>query len=243
MTEVEWLDCSNSPLMLELLQGQVSDRKLRLFACACARKMVALLTDPRSLSAITVAEQFADGHASIEALDAAWSGAEAARVAAQQSARDLRESTGETAWDARAVAWAAQAAAAAASRAAWLAAKSAATAGDAEAATRAARAVLDDDWIQTAAIEPNLQACLAREIFGNPFRPVPINPFWLNANDGAVIMAARAIADSNSFANLPQLADLLEQADCHHEDLLTHCRQPDGHVRGCWAIDALLGRT
>lgn len=38
------------------------------------------------------------------------------------------------------------------------------------------------------------------------------------------------------------LADALEDADCDHADLLTHLRGPGPHVRGCWAVDLLLGK-
>lgn len=243
MTEAEWLDSDNSPLMLEYLHDRVSDRKLRLFACACARRLWPLLTNEQGRQAIEVAERFANGRATKSDLEKAWTGAEAARVTAQNVARSTRGEASESVWDAQASAWAAQAAASAASRAAWWAAKTAATVGDAAAAARAARTTLDDDWIQTAAAEPNAQAALLREVIGNPFRPVQINPFWLHAHDDAVLAAAQAIDLNGQFEALPRLADLLVAADCHNEDLLTHCRAAGGHVRGCWVIDALLGRT
>ena len=38
------------------------------------------------------------------------------------------------------------------------------------------------------------------------------------------------------------LADALEDAGCDNADLLDHCRRPGEHVRGCWVVDALLGK-
>ena len=36
MTEAEWLTCNDPTRMLEFLRGKASERKLRLYACACA---------------------------------------------------------------------------------------------------------------------------------------------------------------------------------------------------------------
>jgi hypothetical protein len=38
------------------------------------------------------------------------------------------------------------------------------------------------------------------------------------------------------------LADALEEAGCGSADLLSHLRAPGPHVRGCWAVDLLLGK-
>jgi hypothetical protein len=38
------------------------------------------------------------------------------------------------------------------------------------------------------------------------------------------------------------LADALEDAGCTDQAILGHLRGPGHHVRGCWAVDALLGR-
>jgi hypothetical protein len=81
-----------------------------------------------------------------------------------------------------------------------------------------------------------------RDIFGNPFQPRRLDAAWLRANDGAVRKMARAIYEENRFADLPILADALEEAGCDDFFLLHHCRSGE-HGRGCWAVDLLLGQA
>jgi hypothetical protein len=47
MTEAEWMVCSYPTPMLAYLRRKISDRKLRLFACACYLRIWRLLTDER----------------------------------------------------------------------------------------------------------------------------------------------------------------------------------------------------
>jgi hypothetical protein len=102
------------------------DREIRLYAVWCARQVQHLMTDPRSIAALDVAERFANGEATRGDLDAARAAARAAAWAA----------AGAAAWAAaRDAAWAA--AWAAARDAAWAAARDAAGA-DAMDAARAA---------------------------------------------------------------------------------------------------------
>ena len=48
---------------------------------------------------------------------------------------------------------------------------------------------------------------------------------------------------SLGLMNRLELADLLEEASCGDAGLLAHFRQPGAHVRGCWVLDAILGKS
>jgi hypothetical protein len=93
-----------------------------------------------------------------------------------------------------------------------------------------------------AAAERGAHCVLLRDVLGNPFRTVSVSPAWLTWEGGTVRQLARAIYDERAFDRLLVLADALEEAGCDNADLLSHCRGPGEHVRGCWVIDLLLGR-
>jgi hypothetical protein len=55
--------------------------------------------------------------------------------------------------------------------------------------------------------------------------------------------AAAAIYEKRTFDRLPNLAEALEAAGCDNADILNHCRGGGEHVRGCWAVDLVLGKS
>ena len=292
MTEAEWLSSKIPRAMLNAFRpdsyiqyyrnlkpedrakaGRL-DRKLRLFACACVRRVWHLLEDERSRRAVEVSERYAEGMATPEELDAACHDADEASwflyrkgglLAAEAvrsenpEAEELRtasvfgERREERVWEA------ATAAEAVARRkigrpgtkevfeSAWPAADMAsqgasnAIAGIAELRARQElyqAAVEADRQEDCRYCEDPRQSDLLRCIFGNPFRPVHLDPAWLTPG---LVMMARSIKESCSFDLMADLGDALESSGCYDVDVLGHCRTTGEHARGCWVIDAVLG--
>lgn len=234
MTEAEWNDCSDPLAMLDFLRRPASDRKLRLFACACCRRVWSLLTNEGSRQAIRVAEDFADGRAAADALDEAEAEAEDVY---QQINLDRGESEAGSSPETAAYA-------------AWLASSSywrdphethAYLPDDAK---EAASAVVDSLGENPGRLpsERRHQADLLRCIVGNPFRPVELDTAWLAYSDAAVVKIATVVYEERAWDRIPILADALEDAGCANTDILEHCRGPGPHVRGCWVVDLLLGK-
>jgi hypothetical protein len=159
MSEDEWLASEDPVAMLAWLTGPkgygmaastgrasslVSDRKLRLFACACCRQVWDLLTDERSRRAVEVAEESEEGRATSLVVDFARGDAtrvydgvrnnDAAFAAAIMAERLLHSCS----------------------------------------ADRLALSVItssSNDMPARAGLRPSNQAALLREIVGNPYRP------------------------------------------------------------------------
>jgi hypothetical protein len=226
MNEAEWLVCADLDRMLEFLRGGVSDRKMRLFACACCRRAWDLLTDARSRHAVETAERYAEGLAT-----------ERERVAARGDALGATaRRLGSAAW---APYWATSRRAA---ESVWNAAAAAAGGRVRAGGARPGRINDAGVWNALGAAEAKEQARLVRDVFGNPFRPVVLDPTLVTWRDGAVRKMAQTIHDERRFGDLPILADALEDAGCVNIDVLAHCRAGGEHVRGCWVIDLLLGK-
>jgi hypothetical protein len=215
--------------MLEHLRGKAGGRKLRLFAVACCRRIWHLIPDARSRRAVEVAERLADGLADEDELRLAVIGAS---FVAERGVAASDSVAGES-----------EASAAFAALNTTIRAEKAADYAAANAASAVYHAATAPGRIPAVAraAERAAQAGLLRDIF-NPFRPVRIDPDWLVWNDGVVPRIARAVYDEKAFERLPVLADALEDAGYTDERLLSHCRAGGEHVRGCWAVDLVLGR-
>jgi hypothetical protein len=245
MTEAEWLACQDPKPMLEFLRTQRGEarrgsgrRKLRLFACACLRGIWPLLRKPGSRQAVLVAERFADGEAGGEELRAAYTAARAALAGEYpgvgkspywQSAEAVSH-VATRRFDGgnhRSVFHTPHSAAYA-----WAAAHMGPGQGQVGPhcssrfyAKVRARQALHVAWL--------------RDIFSSPFRPVAFDPAWRSP---AAVALARSAYEERRFEETPLLADALEEAGCADAALLSHLRGPGPHVRGCWAVDLVLGK-
>jgi hypothetical protein len=218
MTEAEWLVSFDSRALLAEVRDKGSPRIWRLFAVACARTREPLMRYPASRKALDVAERFADGRATrLELLAAREEAEEAARQAHYEEWLDeVRVNFGsDPEYEALCEAhWAA------------------------DAVLPSVAETVDVSEIRDDLLLPDI----LREIFGNPFSWKVIDPGWLSWNGEAVTRLAQSIYENQSYDVLPILADALEDAGCTDADILGHLCSPGPHVRGCWALDLILGK-
>jgi hypothetical protein len=203
-------------------------RKVRLFAVACCRQIWGMVPE-EARDLVEAAERYADGLTDKAGLLAA-----AARL---ERARD--GGWGWPAWPRGLTApwWAVQAALAAAEVykihkfARW-------SQEDSRRAVRAASKFRKRDFLAHGRRQVTLMAC----IFGPEGDAPAVEPAWLAWNNGTVRRMAESIYQERRWADLPILADALDEAGCDNRDILAHCRSGGEHARGCWVVDLLLGR-
>ena len=240
MSEHDWIKSANPGKLLSFLR-HLSERKRRLFACACCHAIRHLLDDKRSWEAVLVAERYADGEASAAELDAATEAANIVyedtidpvhRLAVRATLRCVITAPKDL-WQVD-LAWA-----------------DAAVASELGSPDREPDEVstLFDPWIEdedyhlqdTGQIDAPDLAALLRDITGNPFNQIAFDPRWLTSD---VRLLAQGIYADRAFDRLPILADALQDAGCANREILAHCRTPDKpHARGCWIVDGILGKS
>jgi len=212
MTEAEWLACTDPTPMLKYLSSRASKRKLRLFACACCWSLRSVFPTQAYHEMVETTECFAEGISTKAELDQKY------RAVAKHSNSMVAMSVCGVA-DASA---------------------SYAASKTAQRAREVAKAV----GLQ--GVTRKSQASLLRDIFGNPFRPVALDPAWRTPTATALATAAyeeRSLsAGTLDPARLAVLADALDDAGCTEAAILDHCRSPGPHVRGCFAVDLILGK-
>ena len=225
MTETDWQTCTDPQAMLEFLResGRATDRKLRLFAVACCRRIWPLLLDERLRRAVEVAERHADNQADT---------VELATIRAE-AATSVDEAFGHS----KALGFASFSAAKAADQKVRYAAEAR---GPIEHAAALA-ALPDVSAGEEARKAVKIQHCrLLRDIFGSPVGPpLRFNASWHTPN---AVALATAMYEQRDFSQMPALADALEAAGCADANILGHCRSGQEHWRGCWVIDVILGR-
>jgi hypothetical protein len=217
MTETKWLTCVDPEPMLDFL-GKANDRKLRLFAVACCRRIVSKLEEHRRRlvggegsveveqvrrearlieRAAKVGERWADGLMKVAELESLY------RDAGHEDLGSAFALGPKARWTAR------------------------------TSAHHARQRASHHDR------EGMAQCNLLRCIFGNPFRSMALDPAWLAPK---VEFLAKLIYEQRAFERMPVLAHALEQAGCNEEPILSHCLEPGEHTRGCWALDLVLGK-
>jgi hypothetical protein len=233
MTEAEWLACKDPAALIKALGRNPSKRKRRLFGCACCRRIWDLIPDEQGQAAVMAAEQFADGligEAELERHERAvkvarWkqSGTPySAYIAAGAGACVTAKLAGE------------------AVRAWWYSPAAKGRAKAEEKGTNPERPDFAGVVEEAEAEELSQLVAIFRDIFGNPFRPVMLDQEWRTST---AVALARQMYESRDFGAMPILADALQDAGCDSEDILNHCRGNGPHVRGCWVVDMVLGKS
>jgi hypothetical protein len=220
MTEAEWLKCKEPGPMLDFLGYRASERKLRLFAAACCRRVWHLLTHQESKESVEALEQYADGL--LPSLTNAW--------VAASDVRDIRKTGKKDSLPEKTAAWAVSLA--------LLPETFRSVQGSAIQVMQAGHV--------TPAQEGKRQCADLRDLFGNLLRPVSVKPAWRAPTALALAQAAyeeRSLPSGElDNARLAVLADALEEAGCTSADVLDHLRSPGRHLRGCWPLDLLLAK-
>ena len=242
MTEAEWLLCEDPLLLLRYLDTSRPpelrppastlnhqwdrphvgmDRRFRLYSCLCCRSVWGHIPEEVSKEAVVAVEELLEGQRTCQETYADFIAS--SRVESQP---DGRQRSDQGYWVVKYLGRA------------FYKLTAAGGAIDLSVRVRHILAANESGTLPLSAILTQ-QVGWIRDIFGNPFRPVTFPNSWLTEH--TVGIASRMY--DRDFAAMPILADALEEAGCDNADILTHCREPGTHVRGCWVVDLVLGKS
>jgi hypothetical protein len=218
--------------LIEGMRDRGTDRQWRLFVCACCRQVWGQMRDKRSQEAVRVGEAFADRGATADQ-----------REAAMHDALLAEDGVDEADEDAALRVYQAQLRVQEAATAATFPSTERVTYNEAHSAVDCCTGVSKRGKDE----EAEVQRVLFLDIFGKRGRLATVEPAWQTPT---VVQLAQAAYDERELpsghldpARLAVLADALETAGCMDQEILAHLRGSGPHVRGCWAVDSLLGRS
>ncbi len=249
MTEAEWLESTYPISTFEAEWGWPSPRKQRLFAVACCRRIRHLLTArPAWHQAPAVAERYAERKAKRVDLKAAVAALPKVRVDTSRAGCTYADLLAEFA--AGALRWACEPT---------LRSFASQCANNAAVAVAYAALPLEEPYVppghsphkrrfwDAENAETAEQIAMLCDICGHPLRPAAARPGPLPPE---VVRLAKAAYEERLVPSgdldgkrLAVLADALEESGCADAGLAWHLREPGPHVRGCWALDLLLGKA
>jgi len=228
----QWATSDDPQAMLEYLlrQDAVSTRKVRLWACACVRRIWPFLVHENSRRAVEATERYVDGQGQQQEVDH-WAKAAGSVRKGNRRANEAAELT------ARLCSAPSETSRFYGTPLEFPPSNVADAAVDALVGT--------NDQLPARTLQRKEQAELLRDIFGaTPFHPVTIEASWKTSTVvalAATIYSNRDLPSGRLDATrLGVLADAMEEAGCNDERVLQHLREERLHVRGCWVVDGLL---
>lgn len=243
MTETEWFASTEPGRMLDFLQVKASDRKLRLFASACCRRVWHQLDGDVLRPAVEVIERYAEGLATTDELNVVRRAAHAQGKKFEKLCAWRRNARG-TSPEADFYQTESELA---------VLVENASKVDDyigglliystlcklrADVEIQSGQSQHDyEEWDRLCAADRAKLADLLRCMY-SPFASL-LNSHWLTT---AVLSMARGIHADRAFEKLPALADALVEAGCNDKRILDHCRSEGPHIRGCWVVDSVIGR-
>jgi hypothetical protein len=209
MTDHEWTDCNDPTLMLCFISDKANERKMRLHKLACCRR-VSAVADAPLLKTFEAIELYADGKSTKAALERARQAIRAVRYALPAD-----DPLSHAAWSAY-----------------WLAEVAASERAYSGVGNEFERLV-QEGLIKLSCDALKLQCDRLRDIFGNPFRPLPPRP--------EVIAPLAEQIYAGEWDKMPLLGEWLQEHGYWSEG--EHCLDPNiHHVKGCWVVDWVTGR-
>jgi len=224
MTAEEWATNDSFLMGISAANAVITDRKIRLFVVECLRKYRSLVPDAATRAVLDSLERFADDALKYHEVEAAIGSLEMWNQGSSPHEPVMRAATaccGNWSGSAREYRLAIESLI--------------------DAHVRLRGYHRGHPWESSARQEVQLDFFnLLRCIVGNPFRPVAFAPSWQTET---AVSLATGIYTERAFDRLPILADALEEAGCDNADVLSHCRGPGPHARGCWVVDGVVGKV